>query len=70
MTNGFASGVANFPPNFIPNFIANFLISCKAHRMAHFMAPTTAYFMTTCTSNCLPFGFALLRHAPLNVVKP
>ena len=70
MTNSIASGIPNFMPNFIPNFIANFLISCKAHRMAHFMAPTTAYFMTTCTSNCLPFGFALLRHAPLNVVKP
>ena len=70
MTNGIASGIANFIPNFIPNFIANFLLSCKAHRMAHCMAPTTAYFMTACTSNCLPFGFALLRHAPLNVVKP
>lgn len=70
MTNGIASGIANFIPNFMPNFIANFLLSCKAHRMAHCMAPTTAYFMTTCTSNCLPFGFALLPHAPLNVVKP
>ena len=70
MTNSIASGIANFIPKFIPNFIANFLLSCKAHRMAHFMAPTTAYFMTACTSNCLPFGFALLPHAPLNVVKP
>ena len=66
MTNGIASGIANF----IPNFIANFLLSCKAHRMAHCMAPTTAYFMTACTSNCLPFGFALLPHDPQNVVKP
>ena len=70
MTNGIASGIANFMPNFmpnfIPNFIANFLLSCKAHRMA----PTTAYFMTICTSNCLPFGFAHLPQAPQNAVKP
>ena len=66
MTNGIASGIANFPPNFISNFIANFLLSCKAHRMA----PTTAYFMTICTSNCLPFGFAHLPQAPQNAVKP
>ena len=70
MTNGIASGIANFIPNFIPNFIANFLLSCKAHLMAHCMAPTTAYFMTACTSDCLPFGFALLPHAPQNMVKP
>ncbi len=62
MTNGIASGIPNFIPHFIPNFIANFLISCKDHRMA--------YFMAACTSNCLPFGFALLPHDPQNVVKP
>ena len=70
MTNSIASGIPNFMPNFIPNFIANFLISCKAHRMAHFMAPTTAYFMTTCTSNCLPLGLAHLPHAAQIAVKP
>ncbi len=70
MTNSIASGIANFPPTFIPNFIANFLLSCKAYRMAHCMAPTTAYLKTACTSNCLPFGFAHLPQAPQNVVKP
>jgi hypothetical protein len=66
MTNSIASGI----PNFMPNFIANFLLSCKAHRMAHCMAPTTAYFMTTCTSNCLPLGLAHLPHAAQIAVKP